>query len=213
MIQLKWIVSVTHWPISSSAGGHEWHQGHMNRGSSYKSLVPGQWWKGAPWWSTHSLFWNGVFDWGCWGPAGQVEEHGLCCVDFSLFLLGFQHQHLAVLGHKFQLGALCLFQPIFFVLIFCPLSVTFVAKLLGNVTCGQGLETKQKKVTLCEKSFWCFYLLWNSDAQILCTNLREMSPISAWMFHKCTEYSNAPSSHSERNHILKKAQFYDKLSD
>ena len=37
--------------------------------------------------------------------------------------------------------------------------------------------------------------------------LREMSPISTWMFFKSTEYSNAPSSHSERNHILKKAQF------
>ena len=55
-------------------------------------------------------------------------------MDFSLFLLGFQHQHLAVLGYKFQLGALCLFQPIFFVLTFCLLSVAFVAKLLGNVT-------------------------------------------------------------------------------
>ena len=49
-----------------------------------------------------------------------------------------------MLGYKFQLGALCLFQPIFFVLTFCLLSVAFVAKLLGNVTYGQGLETKQK---------------------------------------------------------------------
>ena len=124
---------------------------------------------------------------------------------FSFFLLGFQHQHLAVLGHKFQLGALCLFQPIFFVLTFYPLSVAFVAKLLGNLTCRQGLETKQKSDPLREISgSTCSGILMPKSYILI---LREMSPISAWMFHKSIEYSNAPSSHSERNDILKKVQF------